>query len=400
MSTHKVHRSPEAAHDPTHLHVQISIGGAGKEAGLRQMASNFVLRFAAIFRLLFIDTDKKDVEQLPKWMKFLMNDFPASAFLDQLEANPDEIPGSGLTDRIAQYRQGLGGSESITAGLQTFRQLGWPLLTFYLCRYAAEFFYFLLAPFQELHAFATNRCTRRGQGNIQDRLRVVVTLVFSSCGGTGSSLGLLIANLLHYLLPHRGGFSRYEVEADVILPGPMTHKAVNIGLLLANSYATLSEVQAPYATPHQPLPDIELGPLSLPRRQPFSHIYLYDGINLGGYTFKERKDVCDVRNAVYELRNFGVEGAEYRSRLADIHFQYPRILSAAGANIWDYDPEHHINDLAYQSGHAYLQRMMATLSKTEIQQRAGAALKQFLTAHPQFLTSPAFTADPTGKPLR
>ncbi|MEZ4676461.1 MAG: hypothetical protein R2932_19725 [Caldilineaceae bacterium] len=125
--------------------MQISIGGAGKEAGLRQMASNFVLRFAAIFRLLFIDTDKKDVEQLPKWMKFLMNDFPASAFLDQLEANPDEIPGSGLTDRIAQYRQGLGGSESITAGLQTFRQLGWPLLTFYLCRYAAEFFYFLLA---------------------------------------------------------------------------------------------------------------------------------------------------------------------------------------------------------------------------------------------------------------
>lgn len=393
-------QAPEVMHDPTQLHVQICLGGAGKEAGLRQWTNGFVLRFMAVFRILFIDTDKKDVDQLPKWMKFLMNDFPAAAFLDHLEANPDQVPGSGLTDRLSQYRQGLGGSESITAGLQTFRQLGWPLLTFYLCRYAAEFFYFLLAPFQELHAFAADLCTRRGQGNIQDRLRVVVTLVFSSCGGTGSSLGLLIANLLHYLLPHRGGYTRYSVEADILLPGPMTHKAVNIGLLLANSYATLREVQAPYATPHQPLPDIELGPVLLSRRQPFTHIYLYDGINLGGYTFKERQHVCDIRNAVYEQRNFGLEGAEYGSRLADIHFQYPQIFSAASASIWEYDPIHTISDMGYQTAQAYLMRLTRVLPEAVAQQRANLMVDDFLTTNPTFLKLPAFTSDESGKPLQ
>ena len=400
MPKHSRYSPPEAVHDPTQLHVQISIGGAGKEAGLRQLMNGFVARFADVLRILFIDTDKKDIDQLPKWMKFLMNDFPAAAFLEQLETNPEQIPGSGLTDRISQYRQGLGGSESITAGLLTFRQLGWPLLTFYLCRYAVEFFYFLLAPFQDLHAFAANFCHRRGQGNIQDRLRVVATLVFSSCGGTGSSLGLLIANLFHYLLPHRGGYTRYTLEADILLPGPMTHKAVNISLLLANTYATLREVQAPYATPHQPLPDIELGPLWLPRQQPFTQIYLYDGINLGGYTFKERQHVCDVRNAVYELRNFGLEGAEYRSRLADIHFQYPQIFSAAGASIWEYDPAHIMTEMGYQTGQAHLQRLMSQLPENVTQQRVREIMDAFLTAYPNFLRLPAFATDPSGKPLQ
>ncbi|MEZ4676462.1 MAG: hypothetical protein R2932_19730 [Caldilineaceae bacterium] len=122
------------------------------------------------------------------------------------------------------------------------------------------------------------------------------------------------------------------MEADVILPGPMTHKAVNIGLLLANSYATLSECTGTFM-PHLLINRCRISNWGLPSvygANRSRHIYLYDGINLGGYTFKERRDVCDVRNAVYELRNFGVEGAEYRSRLADIHFQYPRILSAAG----------------------------------------------------------------------
>ena len=330
-------------------------------------------------------------------MKFLMNDFPAASFLDELERNPDKIPGSGLKDRISQYRNSLGGSESITAGLQTFRQLGWPLLTFYLCRYRAELFYFLLGPIQELHTYVVDQCGHRGRGNIQNRLRLTVTLVFSSAGGTGSSIGLLLANILHYLLPHRGGFTRYSLEADILLPGPMTHKAVNVSLLSANTYATLSEILMHYATPNQPLPNIRIGFLDLARRKPFSHIYLWDGINRGGYTFKDRRHVCEVRNLVNELRNSGDEGAEYGPRLADIHFKYPYIFSAAGAFALIYDDEYTSRDFGYRTANDNLAQLTLQLSIEEVKQRGEDTLTSFLERHRDFASIPNFATDQQGK---
>ena len=50
----KIQPSPNQT-DSTNLNLQINIGGAGKEAGLLQINNSF----APIFRLLFIDTDKK-----------------------------------------------------------------------------------------------------------------------------------------------------------------------------------------------------------------------------------------------------------------------------------------------------------------------------------------------------
>lgn len=380
--------------------VDIKLGGGGKEAGNLQIASGFDIKHHAEFRQLMLDTDSKDIESVPKKEKFLMNDFPAADFIRELEQSNGKIPGDGLQGETTQFTQALGGSESITAGLQTHRKLAWPLMSFYLLRYAIVLFYFILQPFRELLAYRRLACGSSTPANIQDRERVRITMCGSLCGGTGSGLLLPIADLCHYLVPHRAGISRYVVEADLFLPGPMTHRAVNVDLLLANTYASQLELCRRYQHDSEQLSNVQLGPISLERRQPFRHMYLYGDVNLFGSIFTERSEVCQVRNTVYELRNFGIEGAEYHSRLADIHFKYPNIFSAAGACILEFDSEHYITKFGYLSANAYIEQLVRTLPDDACTQQAQSALETFLNQHPTWNAVPKFAMDASQKPLR
>ncbi|MEM7133413.1 MAG: tubulin-like doman-containing protein [Chloroflexota bacterium] len=393
------HDSKPKEHDPTKLHVQLGIGGAGKLAILLFLRM-FWDKFQQSLRNLIVDTDKTDIEGLAKWQKFLMVDFPVAAFLRKLRNDPASIPGDGLADRVSQYRKGLGGSESINSGLQTMRLLGWALLSFYLNRYAVELNYFLLSPINQLHHYVADRCKQRGLSNIQDKLELTITLVFSTAGGTGSSIGILIANYLHKIVRERGGFTRFSLEADILLPGPMIHRAVNASLLLGNTFATLVEILRPYALDEAELPRIMLGKIDLIRRQLFRRIYLYDGINLGGYTLNSRELVCQIRNAVYLLRSFGQEAAEYRARLADIHVAYPNIYSSAGACIIQFDAAHITRMFQERTGMAWLARLTERMPETQAHAQAEAYLSDFLEAHPGWQTVPAFVTDSSGAPLR
>lgn len=382
--------------DPNQLSLEIAVGGTGKDAVLEHRAEPEIADSKTI-KTLFVDTDAAELDHIPQEDKFLMTDYAASLHFDQLANNPERYDHQELVPFVGDYRAAMGRTREISTGLMTNRILGRPLLDYYATRMFAVLAAFFLMPVRALHAYANSSCVQGFQGHVQERMRLSVCFVASICGGTGSSVGQLLQNLVDYLLMHQGGFSRYHLEADLFLPGVMESKAQNPDLLRANAQAVFKENLRVIT---QTIQEFRLGTLTLSRDLPLRFLYLFDNINALGKVLETRRQVIQMRNLVFNLRSLGVSGQEMRSRVVDIHLESPAIYSAAGAAKFVYDVVHVLTVMGYRTGQAVVKALIESLTDEETAAAVSAWWSRVQRKFPALISVPAFQTTVKGSPLK
>lgn len=389
---------PEADHTG-HRFLTYGLGGGGKEFAQVQKQEEDLQSAHPYVHTKVIDTDAEGLEDFSTQDTLLLTEVPGADLTQEMEDHPTQFPGSDQFGEPKKFWKALGATEELNAGLQTARVLIYLVLLFYFNRAYARCVSFLLEPIRDLQRFVKESpITRNGQQPMTRRLRLLVTLVFSAAGGTGSGLGVLLADILHTLLRNFWGIAGYDIEAHIILPGPMMHRAIEPQVLMANTYATFKEILLRYA---KRLPALRIGLLEILRsRRPFRHIYAYDEINVHGRIFTSRRQIAQVIYAVWQLINLGPEGAQYRARLADYYIETPNLLSAAGACIWEFPATRIIRDFGYRLGREVALALSQPLSEAEARQKGQQRLVTFLHDHPGFRELPKFQNDSSGKPIR
>lgn len=378
-------------------YLNLVIGGGFQKAGHMAYTQLTDLIDANHLRVQFVDTDANRLMQLPQNVRFLMNDTRAAALLTSIARSPNRFPGWESLGDLRKKWKSLGTAESLPAGLMTHRDLGPLVMLNTLWRKSDAIRNFLLNPIRELQQYRSSLCyfdfaERRTQ-------RLIITYQFSCCGGTGSSLALQLEDLHQYFLRNDEGYPLISFMADILLPGPMLHSANDPQALKANAYACLSEISARYANPAEP---IQMGRYRVPRtHRPFEFPFIYNDTNLRGRTLTSRDQINDMMFVVWQLRNIGIEGQEFQSRLVDYHLEYPNIYSSAGACILEYPCAVIEMECALRSGAAWIRAQpLFSTSEDEAQQTATSYLDRLLNQHTGLREIDALTRNAKGKPIK
>jgi Tubulin like len=373
------------------------IGGGLQAAGLALRVDDSTEVQAARLRIAFADTDSNNLDALPKAEKFIMDQVRAADLLAAIAEHPERFPGAELLGDLDHKWRALGTAESLPAGLMTRRELGPLVLKHYLWRAPAALRTFLLQAGRELHQQMRQTCWRYGN-EFQRPLSLTITYGCSSCGGTGSSQLVLLADLHRHFLRTDEGFKQVHFVADILLPGPMLHRAIDPEALKANTYAFFLELLARY---ERQFASLQMGSHRVSRaHRPFAQLYLYDETNLHGRVFTTREEINDMVYVVWKLRNLGPEGQEYQARLVDYHLEYPNIFSAAGACILVFPAEAIITECSLRSGAAWIwdQPLHVMLTET-VNKQADEAVNNLKQRHPGLREVSRFTRDEANKPL-
>lgn len=386
-------------HDFGLRYLNLCLGGGGKEFAQVQKQEETLRGSHPHVHTKVIDTDPEGLADFYAQDALLLTEVPGADLAREMEENPEQFPGSAKFGEPGKFWKALGATEELNAGLQTARVLIHLVLLFFFNRYYARVVSFILEPIRDLQRFIKMaNVAENGYKPTTQRLRLMITLVFSSAGGTGSGLGILLADILHTLLRNFWGIAGYETTAHIILPGPMTHRAIEPQTLMANTYATFKEILLRYT---KRLSTIRLGSLEVLRiYRPFKQLYAYEETNLRGRIFTSRRQVVQVISVVWQLMNFGPEGAQYRARLADYFIDIPNLLSAAGACIWEFPVTRIIVDFGYRLGRQSALTLIQPLPEAEARQKGQQQLVDFLHKHPEFRDLPKFQNDRSGKPIR
>jgi hypothetical protein len=381
-------------------HLVLTIGGTGNEFGLRLALE--VMRAGAHgnLRIRYVDIDPAGLEGVAAGDCYVMNHVPAHDLIEAIEANPAAFPGCELLGDPEQLWQDLGASDELVRGAQTRRSLGNLALRFHLWRYPRPLSSFLERPIRELHAFANTAVgcwAHNGHGRTEGRQHLTITLVFSACGGTGSGIAPLLNDYLHHHLRHYWGVPRYNIDADILLPGVLLPSADDPQALMANTWAFFLELAARF---QRRLPALQLGYEQVARsRRPYGQVYLYDTINAQGQLFTDRQQVTQVMAAVWQLRKQGPSASEYQARLVDLHLTVPNLFSAAGASVLAFPLEQIRQQFGLRLG-ARLVRDGLLQAPSDAEKAAQEFLADFLNRQPGFRDLPAFRHDRSHKPLR
>lgn len=374
--------------------VNMVVGGALQEAGLVMSAEAAQDdKLGEQVKVAFVDTDANNLEGVQPKNKFLMDQIPAAALLDAIEKQPSDYPGSRILGDLEQIWRALGAAEQIASGLLTRRILGLFVFWYVLLRRSQALRNFLLHSVRELHQAYKCTCWQ-AQHTTQKALELTVSYFFSSCGGTGSSLAMLVQDMQRYLLSTDSGLRPVKFTADILLPGAMLHRATDPQALKANTYAFLLELMERY---YHRLPVLQLGTNQVPQsHRPFQEIYLYDEMNTQKRIFANREALNDVVQQVWKLRNLGPEGQAYQSRKVDYHLEVPDICSSGGCCNLVFPLMVIETRCALRSGLAWL----GDYPLHSPDQEAQGHVRGFLNQTPRFRDIAPFTRDAAGRPIR
>jgi Tubulin like len=402
MSKYKIRRAKQIAasskqpqeQDNDKRYVITAVGGGLQQAALAMWQE--ILQDEQLskqVRVAFVDTDANNLEYLPPNIKFVMDQIPAAELLEAIKLYPGRYPGWEMLGDLDQKWNELGAAERLPAGLMTQRGLGPLVLNYVLWRRSQSWRNFSLYPVRELHQAHKMACWQ-ARCDRQKPLELTISYFFSSCGGTGSSLAILIEDMQRFFLNTDMGLRLIPGIADILVPGSMLHRATDPPALKANTYAFLLELMARY---EQRAAVLQLASYKLPQsHRPFQDIYFYDESNLKKRMFASREELNDVVQEVWKLRHLGQEGQEYQSRKVDYHLKYPNIACSAGCCILEFPTELIETRCALRSSLAWL----SAQPLYPVQHDAQSHLWEFLNQTPGVRDVASFTRDAAGKTLR
>ncbi len=295
---HRVTNGNGAKRDPGTRFFNLFIGGGLEETGLRQREDEEIQASQEHVCIRFVDSDPDHLEELPEDETLLPDPVRAADLLDSIAQAPEKFPGSEYLGDLKVLWKALGPAGSLSKGLRTKRILGLLMFLAVIWRQHTNLRNFLLGGIRELHSFQSADCVQRNR-RPRRALNLVRSFFFSSCGGTGSSLSLLLEAIQRFFLNMDLGLSNITSEAHILLPGPMLHRANDFQALKANTWAFFLELQQRYV---EQLPALRLGPFLVPfANRPFGRIYLYDEGNAKEQIFTSRPQTNDAVNESWKF---------------------------------------------------------------------------------------------------
>lgn len=383
--------------DPGGRFLNVFIGGGFQATGLMMREDETIIKLVDQVKQVFVDTDPNHLELLSQDDKLVLDDVRAAALLESIKNYPDRFVGAELLGNLEHKWQALGAAESLPAGLMTRRELGLLVLQQGLWRRPTEVRNFLMRKPRELHQVHAASCWKPNH-HPRKKLSLTVSEFYSVCGGTGSSLALPLEDLQRYLLNTDGGFTAVKFDAQILLPGPMLHRAIDPQALKANTWAFLLELMQRYERKLGPL---HLGAYKVPRlHRPFGHVYVYDENNALEQVLTSREQINDMVKEIWKLQNLGPEGHEYHSRLVDYHLEYPNIFSSAGCHILEYPAAAIEWACALRSGADWIVEFpLKAVNPQQAQAAVKARLQDLLNQHPGFREVSRLNCDTAGKPI-
>jgi len=371
----------------------ILAGGSATDVG-RQVLADECLVQREDLRLGFIDGDREGLADLPPELRYILDDVPAHDLIEEIERNPANYPGCELTGDIKSLKSTVPhGTDNLSGAPDGNRPVGILQFSCHCWRYFSLVFVFLLGLIQAVLKMKTGPVRLVNQHTQQ--VLVLVSMVASTCGGTGSALLVLVQDLLRYLARYNLGVSRIEFHAHVLLPGVFLGKAADMQDLLAKTYAFFVELLARYEGSFS---SIRYGPIHLARnRAPFAWVYLYDTINQRDRLLTTRQQIAEVIKHVWEYINFGPMADRYRALQEHMRPQLPAIFSAAGIAGVEFPVSRIKKQGAYRTSLAVLETLLTPDS--ELESKAEQIFQDFLRQHPEFNHLPNLRLDVDGKPL-